>query len=990
MAGKLTQDEIKWILSIDAKGVNKEIAVTSSEILKLSQANKVMTSDMRAAEKQIKETEKAMEKLTKAGKTETQAYQELKATRDMARADMDDYTRKISENNRTIAENKKKIEELTAGMDLNEMSMRQLRQRAAELKRQLDVTSASANPKEFSALQDELKKVNTRMFDVQNEGKGLMDQFSSMNNPIGSAARAVQGFSQVLKGLIANPVGIVIMAIVAVFYALKTAIAGSDEATTKYEAAVAALGSVLDTLKRNVTEVVAAFINLITLDFKGLKENANNLAEINKNLVDNAKSAWDAAIAEDALSDAIARNNDVSDVNKARIAELRQISRDMTKSIDERKKASKEALRLEEENYKMSVNNISGQYDIWKGKNKNLIDAMKRGSFAQYTEVEKYMQMVQEGTELTYEQRLELARLVNDITTTLDRGTEEEKENFRSFFSEMSSMQEQYFSESRRDVITSSRIEEEARKEALEKRLQKIDLELSKETALLKQQLIDKQITQNQYDKLTEEKSLESLNKKLEIAGLEADKRAEIEQQILDYKIKVIEQEKQLNKEREIVTAEFQKAVMTENERELQAIRDKNTTRLKELREQLDRELITELQYNNYRAIILEEQDKEIEEKQNAQREAAAARVLAIQNKELEMEKMQLMEQYANGLLDKQIYNDRLLNLDEKYALRSLEISNLSDKEKIAARKKLLEIMIEQNELETKKQEEEQKKRVDLYLQFSQQIGETLGGFISGNEDVVKSGLKSIINLALDALKAQVQIAIAGVTAHGLMASGLDPTAMAKAAYKIALIEAAFAAVKGVVNSAFSSSTPTSTNTESTGQYVATGRQSGGYIDVNRAQDGKYFRALLNPRKRGYIDRPTVIVGDGPAGASAEWVASNDALQNATIAPFIQMLDEAQKAGNIRTIDLNHIIRSRMAGFESGGYINRSSPSPSPTLPLSRQSSVSSDNTTDVLKELLDLLKSLKDDGIPASVVLSEVQRKQAMLLKSRKIGSKS
>jgi hypothetical protein len=244
---------------------------------------------------------------------------------------------------------------------------------------------------------------------------------------------------------------------------------------------MSALGSVLDSLKRIVTEVVMLLINLAKMDFSAMKENISNIKELSVNLAGNAKAAYDAAIAEDALNDAIARNNDITNVNKARIEELRQIVQESTKSLEERKKASTELLELEKQNYKMAISNISGQYDIWKGKNKNLIDAMHSGSKKQMQEVEKYMQMVQEGTELTYQQRLELANLVNDITTTLDKGTEEEKEKFRSFFSELSSMQQEYFAGSRRDQKRAVSLDEEAARERkqkakdeLEKRLQTV------------------------------------------------------------------------------------------------------------------------------------------------------------------------------------------------------------------------------------------------------------------------------------------------------------------------------------------------------------------------------------------------------------------------------------------------------------------------------------------------------------------------------------
>lgn len=1003
---KLTQDEIKWILSIDAKGVNKEIAVTSSEINKLAQANKVMAADMKAAEKQIKETEREMAKLAKAGKEDSDAYRELQATRNSARADIDDYTRKIGDNNRAITENKKKIEELTAGMDINEMSMKQLRQRAAELKTQLNATSASANPKEFQALQKDLEKVNSRMFDVGNQGKGLLQQFAAMNNPVGSAAKSVLGFGQALKALIANPVGLVIMAIVAAFYALKTAIMGSDEATTRYEAAVAALRTILDSLKRNVVEVVGAFINLITLDFAGLKENARNIADINKNLVDNAKSAWDAAIAEDALNDSIARNNDVTEVNKARIAELRQISRDVTKSIEERRKASDEALRLERDNYKMSVSNISGHYDVWKGKNKNLIDAMKRDSYAQFLEVEKYMEMVQDGTELTYEQRLELARLVNDITTTLDKGTEEEKEKFRSFFSELSTMQEQYFTENRRDVMAAARIEDEARreaekaaKEAIEKKLEKEEFALQKELTLIKKQLVEKEITQAEHDRLVEQKTLETLNKKLEIQGLEAKKKAEIEQQILDFKLMALEQERQFEKEREAILAEYQKAVMTDNERELQTIRDKHDNRIKVLKEQLEKELITEAEFNEFRAIILEEQAKELEQKKNDQKEIEATKQLAWQNEELEREKMIEMEKYAAGLISKQNYEQAIINLEQEYALRSLEISNLSDEQKKVAKEKLLNFMIKKQEVETKKQEEEQKKRAALYSQFSEQIGTMLAGVLSGNEDLVKSSLKTIINLALDALEAQITMAIASASAQAFAqpdsVASFGASGAARAAILTALIKGAFAGVKAIVNSKLSgskSSQPDSVTTTTTGSRVITGRQSGGFFNVSREQDGKRYIAKFDPSLRGYIKRPTVLVGDGPAGKSQEWVASNDALQNPTVAPFIRLLNDAQQAGKIRTIDLNHLMRARMAGFQSGGFLYnnpiaeamRNGGSSDPSLYLQKNGSIDP-----IITELRDLLLHIKTNGVKAPIVLSELQRKQELLNASQKIGSK-
>lgn len=175
-------------------------------------------------------------------------------------------------------------------------------------------------------------------------------------------------------------------------------------------------------------------------------------------------------------------------------------------------------------------------------------------------------------------------------------------------------------------------------------------------------------------------------------------------------------------------------------------------------------------------------------------------------------------------------------------------------------------------------------------------------------------------------------------------------------------------------------------NTQSSsgsGSRVATGRQSGGSIDVVRAQDGKRFpNAEYNPDKRGYIDHPTVIVGEGPAGQSREWVASNAAVNNPTVAPILDIIDRSQQAGSIRTLDLNQILRARLAGYSSGGTISKTPPHASATK--------EQDQASPVLERLTRAIETLERDGVPADVVLTDLERKQKLRDRSRKIGSKN
>lgn len=172
----------------------------------------------------------------------------------------------------------------------------------------------------------------------------------------------------------------------------------------------------------------------------------------------------------------------------------------------------------------------------------------------------------------------------------------------------------------------------------------------------------------------------------------------------------------------------------------------------------------------------------------------------------------------------------------------------------------------------------------------------------------------------------------------------------------------------------------------STGARVATGRQEGGKIDVRRAQDGKLFPDTdYDPDARGFIDHPTVIVGEGPAGQSKEWVASNAAVENPTVAPILDILDKSQQAGNIRTLDLNQAIRARMAGYASGGSISKTSSTPDPTPAGNSGTAL----PPELMEKLARSIIHLDEYGVPASVVLSDIERKTDLRNRARAIGSK-
>lgn len=169
------------------------------------------------------------------------------------------------------------------------------------------------------------------------------------------------------------------------------------------------------------------------------------------------------------------------------------------------------------------------------------------------------------------------------------------------------------------------------------------------------------------------------------------------------------------------------------------------------------------------------------------------------------------------------------------------------------------------------------------------------------------------------------------------------------------------------------------------GARVATGLEDGGFLDVERRQDGKKFHAEFKPDKRGFVDRPTVIVGEGPR--SKEWVASNSAVENPTVAPLLYDLDRAQKAGTIRTFDLKKWVVTKFPGLESGGSLSQQSGDG--TRYPSRDGRTADVAYRDELARLVIILDRLERNGIPATVGLDQFDAQQKIRQQSRNIARK-
>lgn len=456
------------------------------------------------------------------------------------------------------------------------------------------------------------------------------------------------------------------------------------------------------------------------------------------------------------------------------------------------------------------------------------------------------------------------------------------------------------------------------------------------------------------------------------------DQQVAVEQAYQDALAKVMEQgeaqqeltlEQQRDQKLEVLKGYYQAALNMAKQN------GEDTTQLekayKDIRAQIQKEYITKQKEQ------LDEQD----EKKKQARQALGFD----QQSEYDRQLQQLKQALDNQYITQQEYEQRVQQLKKESFMKQAEyytnlfsnaVTSLQNAEMANVDAKY-DAEIKAAEGNTALQEKLEKKKANEKLKIQKKYADV---------NFAMQVAQIISNTAVSIMKAYSELGpIAGSVAAALM--GVTGAA------QLAVANAERQKVKRMTLNGSAS------GTSSAGSRVASGRESGGRIDVEREQDGKHFNAEYAPGKRGYVDHPTVIVGEGPRGRSKEWVASNAALENPTIAPLINLMDAAQRAGQIRTFDMSKYLMA-MQGRSLGGSIARQSARISPETAsggadfyVRTQESAHRDagNATSGRNndELLELLRELKRDGIRSFVSLSDLDAKQELRNQARKFAKK-
>lgn len=467
--------------------------------------------------------------------------------------------------------------------------------------------------------------------------------------------------------------------------------------------------------------------------------------------------------------------------------------------------------------------------------------------------------------------------------------------------------------------------------------------------------------------------------------------------------------------------AEKQRRAVLEREKILYEQAQAEITRI--YAEGKDVELQTEQQYNDrllaekkkYLQRVMEvsgsgtkeaaDAEKQLADIQLQERQESIKRAVEEENRIYAEQQQQLKEAYANGndenLDSHQQYTEALEQLEVMHLQRMLEIAGLDAEARKQIEDQLLEYKIkcmkeyedEQNKRSKKEKtstqrdsrtmEQEYQQRFSRMKGYADEFGNALGEVISGQKsamealgdatiDIIYDVLNKMINAWLTELAAKAAAATAesGMTEIGTKGvAGIATSAVAAAAVS-GLLAAARTALKGLIGNRNGGSSTSSGESGTTYQRVASVNQyASGRYNVIGASDGRTYSGVpyIGPAPTGIVSSPALISERG-----SELIVNADDLRrlqkHINYPLVVQAINES---------------RGRVAQYAQGNY--RIPNTPVPTRPTP----VSSGMNDGLIERLAVAIENLERNGVSASVALTELDRKQKLRDRSRKLGSK-
>ena len=397
--------------------------------------------------------------------------------------------------------------------------------------------------------------------------------------------------------------------------------------------------------------------------------------------------------------------------------------------------------------------------------------------------------------------------------------------------------------------------------------------------------------------------------------------------------------------------------------------------------------------------------EKQLADIQLQERQDAVKRAVEEENRLYAEQQRQLKEVYANGndenLDSYQQYTEALEQLEMIHLNRMLEIAGLDAEARKQIEDQLLEYKIkclkeyedEQNKRSKKENanvkkdsrtlEQEYQQRYTRMKGYADQFGSALGEVISGQKsamealgdatiDIIYNVLNQMINAWLTQLAAKAAAATAegGMTEIATKGIAGIATSAVIAATVSGLLAAARTALKGLINKRDGGESSSGEGGRTYNRVASVNQYASGRYDVIGSSDGRTYSGVpyIGPAPTGIVESPALISERG-----AELIVNADDLRrlqrHINYPLVVQAINES---------------RGRVSQHAQGSYQIPDAPAPNNPTP------VSSGMDSSLIERLATAIESLERNGISASVALTELERKQKLRDRSRKIGSKN
>ena len=379
---------------------------------------KVVTVDVSGAVKSLKEMREEVES---SGYT-FKSLGEAKKYIDLLRASLldldetsDEYIDRVEEIDKVQEKLNKAMKVTGSTLKAAKGSYNDLSKRMSELKKAFKATNDEAErkvlAKQIGDINNQLKGMDASIGNFQrNVGNyeaaftsginNIAGKIEALGNPLAIAKKGVMALSNAFKTLIMNPVGAVIMAIVAALAALKKGFDSDEEASNSLNRALAALKPIMDA----VTNLFAGFARIVggiaekaipamvnalqkaagwmmkVLNTLGIVSD-ETLANFNKNIEAQKQAVKTSQELVALEQDARKKERDLT-VQRAKterdVSELRAKAAQKEKySAQEREKFLQEAVNKERELNKAELDLAQQQYDIAKKKSEMTVNSAK-------------------------------------------------------------------------------------------------------------------------------------------------------------------------------------------------------------------------------------------------------------------------------------------------------------------------------------------------------------------------------------------------------------------------------------------------------------------------------------------------------------------------------------------------------------------------------------------------------------------------------------